>query len=358
MSEYYFYGLAALMYLTTCWMFAAVRWFHTCRAPKERHRYIWPDRQLQCVAFLCPTVLLPYVINPMSQAAWTLVRNYYPATYYFYCATLLLCFFGSVKQWNRWKSISWLATIMVCVAVLPLVVNAVLPAPILSADGLTVWQYVVGVESAVMVVYVGMALWQVKHWLDEIRDANYSNPADFPADYAHRMLLVPLLLTPLIWPAYLMDSPATMAVQHVLLAVSNVVLLINVMPVWRRKVIVANAETDDITRPQTDEHIEELIEQTALEIRAYVEQQYAYLDSHLKMDDVVGHTSLGRTYVSLTFQRRFGSFAAYVNCLRLKHYEQYASDHANETKEAAAQASGFSNYMAYYRAKQKYQPVG
>jgi hypothetical protein len=38
--EQYYYGLAALMYLITCWMFAAVRWFHTCRAPKERRRYI------------------------------------------------------------------------------------------------------------------------------------------------------------------------------------------------------------------------------------------------------------------------------------------------------------------------------
>ena len=27
--EQYYYGLAALMYLTTCWMFSAVRWWHT-----------------------------------------------------------------------------------------------------------------------------------------------------------------------------------------------------------------------------------------------------------------------------------------------------------------------------------------
>ena len=34
-TEQYNYGLAALMYITTCWMFAAVRWFHTCRAPRN-----------------------------------------------------------------------------------------------------------------------------------------------------------------------------------------------------------------------------------------------------------------------------------------------------------------------------------
>lgn len=98
---------------------------------------------------------------------------------------------------------------------------------------------------------------------------------------------------------------------------------------------------------------EELIDQTAVEIEAYVHDQQAYLDPHLKIDDVVSHTQLGRTYVSLTFSQRFGSFAAYVNNLRLAHYEQYLVDHPNETKEAAALASGFSSYNAYYRAKQR-----
>lgn len=56
--EHYYYGLAALMYLTTCWMFAAVRWFHTCKQPKSTHRYIWPDRKLQCLLYSCASVLL------------------------------------------------------------------------------------------------------------------------------------------------------------------------------------------------------------------------------------------------------------------------------------------------------------
>lgn len=68
-KEYYFYGLAALMYLTTCWMFAAVRWWHTCKQPKSTHRYIWPDRKLQCLLYMCASVLLPYVIDPTSPSA-------------------------------------------------------------------------------------------------------------------------------------------------------------------------------------------------------------------------------------------------------------------------------------------------
>lgn len=355
MSEYYFYGLAALMYLTTCWTFSAVRWFHTCRAPKKRHQYIWPDRKLQCIIYLCATILLPYVINPASPSAWMLEKSYFPACYYFYCGVLLLCFFGSVKQWNRWKSVSWAAALIVVATMLVPVLDACLPSGILNAHGLRLWNYVVLTESIVMMAYAGLAMWQVKQWMDEARDQNYSNPDDFPADYARRVWLAPVLFTPLLWPAYIWDSPLLMAIENVLLAASNILLLLNVMPVWRRKAILSSTEAyiADSRDSQTDDSHEELIAQTAIEIDAYVREGRAYLDSHLKIDDVVEHCQLGRSYVSLTFSRRYGSFAAYVNSLRLAHYEQYLTDHPAETKEAAALASGFSSYMACYRAQQK-----
>ena len=354
-KEYYFYGLAALMYLTTCWMFSAVRWWHTCKQPKSTHRYIWPDRKLQCLLYMCASVLLPYVIDPTSPSAWLLLKSYFPATYYFYCGVLLLCFAGTVKQWSQWKGLSWVAAIMVIGTMFVPVLHAWFPNGILNTDGLRIWQYVVLAESIVMVGYVGLAMWQVKHWMDEARDANYSNPDDFPADYASRVWLYPVFLTPLIWPAYILDSPLAMAIQNVLLAVSNVSLLITVMPVWRRKALLATSDTDHTqdTDEQTDAEREELIAQTALEIETYIRHQQAYLNPHLKIDDVVEQCQLGRSYVSLTFSRRFTSFAYYVNSLRLAHFDQYVADHPEETKESAAMASGYSSYNSYYRAKQK-----
>ena len=40
----YIFGLAALAYIVTSTMFAAVRWFHTCQQPKEHRAAIWPAR--------------------------------------------------------------------------------------------------------------------------------------------------------------------------------------------------------------------------------------------------------------------------------------------------------------------------
>ena len=349
-----------MVYLSTCWMFAAVRWWHTCREPKERRAYIWPDRKLQVLVYMLSVVLVPYVVNPNSDAAWMLMKSYFPATYFFYCGLLMLCFAGTVKQWAQWKNISWVASLLVMATMLPLVINAWLPLRIMSDVGLRFWQHVVTAESIVMMAYCGLAIWQVARWILEARDANYSNPDDFPVDYARRVWVMPFVLIPLLWPAYVLDSRVVMAAEHILLAIFNVVLLITVMPAWRRAIILSGSdEYDDENRLSTQQEnsIEEQLDLVVLEIKAYVEDQAAYLNPHLKIDDVSDHSRRGRTYVSLACQRRFGSFANYINGLRLAHYDQYVTDHPNETKESAAQASGFSSYNAYYRARLKFKPA-
>lgn len=355
LTDYYYYGLAAMLYLTTCWTFAAVRWFHTCNEPKERCPYIWPDRKLQVLCFMCSIVLVPYVLNPTNEAAWLLMKSYFPATYYFYCGLLLLCYAGTVKQWSRWKSVSWAAAVIAIATMLLPVLDAWLPFEVMSDEGVQFWHYVIIVESILMLAYCCMAMWQVWYWIRESRDANYSNPDDFPVKYASIVLLYPIILTPLLWPAYILDSRQVMAILHLLLAVFNVVLLITVMPAWRRQFMLPSTaeDQDEEDNTQQNDGVEEQIQQTVLEIKNYVEGQHAYLDPHLKVDDVVDHCQLGRTYVSLAFQRRFGSFASYVNSLRLAHYEHYIAEHPAETKESAALASGFSSYNAYYRANQK-----
>ena len=122
-----------MIYITTCWTFVTVRWFHTCQEPKERRSYIWPDRKLQCLVYAMGTLLLPYVIDPTNEAAWTLMKSYFPATYYFYCGLLLLCYAGTVKQWSRWKPISWVAACIVIATMVIPVLNAWLPFNFMSA---------------------------------------------------------------------------------------------------------------------------------------------------------------------------------------------------------------------------------
>ena len=160
-DNYYWYGLTALAYIVTCWMFAAVRHFHHCNTPKERRDYIWPDAKMQTRIYLCATVLLPYVLNPQSEAAWLLMKSYFPCTYFFYCGSLLFCFFGSVRQWKMWKTYHLIAAIITIMAMTPFVVHAWWPGGILGQGSIRFCSAVVVVVSILMMVYSGIAMWQV-----------------------------------------------------------------------------------------------------------------------------------------------------------------------------------------------------
>ena len=353
----YWYGVSATVYIVTCWVFAVVRWFHTCRAPKERRAYIWPDRKLQVIIFSMATILLPYVLNPASPTAWNLWKSYFPGTNYFYSGALLFCYFGSVKQWNRWRTATWIAAILTILIMAPLILDAWIPGGMMKPNGVRLWSYVFVVVSMGLMGYSGLAMWQVRRWMRRSRDENYSNPDDFPSDYARYVWHMPVALTPFVWTAYILDSPDVMAVLNILLAIFNVVLLLIVMPPWRRKAFVAEAE--DAEGPEkVDADHSELADarsrRIAEEIEAYVKEGQAFLNPHLKIDQVVEHCSYSRTYVSHVFKAHFGGFSHYVNKLRLDYYDCYMEQHPSATKDAAAQESGFTGYTAYYKVKDRF----
>ena len=324
-DKFYWYGIAAAVYIVTCWVFSIVRAVHNCGTPKERRAYIWPDRKMQVAVYASATVLLPYVLNPKSEAAWILFKSYFPGTYYFYCGALIFCFFGTVKQWKMWKTTNLVAALVTFLAMFPLVLHAWLP------------------------------MWQVWKWMQLARDVNYSNPEDFPTEYAHRMWIAPIILTPFLWPGYITDSQTVMAWMCVPLALFNIALLLNVMPVWRRAAILSGIEEEEmeVELDAPAELAEERTNRIASEIDQFVNTEAAYLDPHLKLEQVVERCSFSRKYVTKVFIERYGGFADYVNGLRIDYYERYRTQHPNSTEEAAAEASGFTSYKAYAKAKER-----
>ena len=359
-NTYYWYGVSMTVYIVTCWLFSAMRAFHTCQQPKKNRAYIWPDRKLQIIIYSMATLLLPYVFDPTSPSAWQLVKSYFPATYYFYCGVLMFMFFGTVKQRNRWKNISWVFAIFIIIAMTPLVINAWVPGEVLSAKGIEMQQWIVLAVSLLSIPYCLFSMWKVWGCIAEARDDNYSNPDDFPLAYAQRVWLSPVILTPFLWPAFLTDNPTVLAYLLLPLSVFNVILLLTVMPVWRRGVILSqniDDETEADAETEVREHVlmEERMDEIAKKIEEYVDQQKGYLNPHLKIDQVVEYCATNRTYVSRTFKERFGGFFNYVNRLRLDHYERYMQQNKTATKDLAAQESGFSSYQAYYNASRRLQ---
>ena len=352
----YWYGAAATFYLTSCLVFVILRWFHTCQAPKDKRSYLWPDRKLQVIIYTVAVVLIPYLLNPANPKAWTLWKLYFPGTYYFYIGALLFCYFGSVKQWNSWKTATWIAAIIMSIAMAPIVLDAWIPGGMLKPSFSRIWDKVVLVESLGMMAYCSLAVWQVRHWIRETRDENYSNPDDFPEMYARRVWLMPVWLTPLLWPGYLLDNPNVAAVCNIVLGLFNIILLLITMPPWRRMGVVSDPEEETGGQEEDDWRDEQAVERAkkiSEEIERFVKKGKGFLDPHLKIDNVVDHCSYSRTYVSHVFKTRYGGFSRYVNTLRLEYYDRYLAQHPAATKDTAAQESGFISYIAYYKVKER-----
>jgi hypothetical protein len=310
---------------------------------------------MQVAVYMTATVLLPYVLNPKSEAAWLLFKSYFPGVYYFYCGALIFCFFGTVKQLRNWKTANVVAAIITGLAMLPLVLHAWLPSGLLTPHGVSICSTILMVASFLTIIFAGIAMWQVWKWIKLSRDFNYSNPDDFPTEYAHRMWMAPIILTPFLWPGYITNSQTVMAVMCVPLAIFNIALLLNVMPVWRRAAILSGIEEEEmeVEIDAPAELAEERSSRIAAEIEQFVNTEAAYLDPHLKLEQVVERCSFSRKYVIRVFIERFGGFADYVNGLRITYFDHYRAQHPNSTEEAAAEASGFTSFKAYVKAKER-----
>jgi AraC-like DNA-binding protein len=273
---------------------------------------------------------------------------------------LLFCFFGNVKQWNQWKGVTWLAGAIVALTMIPLVINAWLPGSILQPDkwGGQFYLWIAAAISILMMCYCAVAMWQVWIWMRQASNESYSNPDDFPNSYAHRVWLAPVFFTPFLWAGFITDSPNVMFWMNLVLSLMHILLLITVLPAWRRADIIPGQEeeynaTSDEDTYESCNIVDDRMNKIAKFIDEYVNQQQAFLNPHLKIENVVNGCGYSRTYVSKAFQEYYGGFFNYVNKLRLAYYNQYAADHPSITKEAIAQASGFTSYQSYYKVRER-----
>ena len=360
----HWYVVAAVIFITSCLIAAAIRWLHTCPHPKELHDVYYPDRKMGASFFMVPVVLLPYVFHPSDPDAWLLIRCYFPVTYFFYMGTLLFLFFGSFKQRTRWKPVGYAMACVSAATLLLLFVIASWPGLQLSEIENRIFEWFAIGVGVLTTGWCVVALWIVEQWIRDISDESYSNPDDIPKSYAKQSVTIPYFMGVIVWVVFFLNNQSVQAVYHVAQAVFNTLFLVFVlrpraMDNFMDSVIASMLESSLVPeRGQVDsaEPVQpskdpgtglspKVADEIAAQIEAFVYEGKGYLDAHLKIEDVVAHCSYSRAYVSRVFRERFGGFSAYVNGLRLDYYEEYMRTHPHATKDAAAQESGFSSYQ-------------
>ena len=358
----YLYGLAASVYVTTCLVVAMVRWFHMCRPYDRNSHYYYPGRPFLTGVWLSSLTLLPYVLNPENLDAWFLARFYFlPVTLYHF-TLILFSYFGTVIQWKQWRWPEIIAGVPVVMALLAAVVLAVWPGTQIGGTRLS--SYILYSMGLLITAVCISTMVMVYAWASRFDPDEYSNPADFPVARARKWLAMMVPNLALCWVGALLDNQAVLAVIMLIIAAFCVITVVTSLHPNRNR---PPYEPETAPEPAMEGHsestqqgyIRSLSQQRQAEILGaivtVVEEQQAFLDPHLTLQDVADRCGYSRTYIAGLVKGEMGGFVSYVNRLRLSYVDDYQRQHPDAPLREAIEAAGFASRSRYYDAKARIQ---
>ncbi|MBQ9466213.1 MAG: hypothetical protein IJU62_04470 [Muribaculaceae bacterium] len=351
-------SMAATAYVCSSLFTAVVRWFHTCDGTGDDRAYYYPGRIVASIAFLLPLLLLPYAWNPSDDEAWLLSRAFFPIVLPTSAIAMLLAYFGSVKQWHRWRA--WVVRLCIPVACLILILfaHSVIPGYRCPLGTHNVLKAVITAIAALSTAGTVAAVLKLVRWTREAMEDDYSNEDDFPIGFARRIVLMTSLVLTVLWVGFAIGNRGVMAIIQLIMTVVNVLLLLMVLPTHRHRPI-AIAHDEDESEPnvspdgQSTTIPQERVKFTTAQVRAAVEEGQLYLKPHLTLQDVVERCTFGRTYVSHVLKSELGGFFNYINRLRLEHAERYRAEHPDALLDEVATASGFTSRQAMSNVRRR-----
>lgn len=345
----YFYGIAAAAFVVTSLVIATVRWFHMCRPYDRNPKYFYPGRKATTIIYLSAIIVIPYIVLPENTGAWLLVKAYFlPAELYF-LGVLLFSYFGSVMHWRRWRK----PTLLLGLAALLALLSG--PAASLLGGGSNFVGYQLGCWiiyglGVFMTGFCILAMYVVLRWVRRIDVENYSNMEDFPVAFARKIIRLIVVTMVLLWITAISDSREVMAASHILLSLGSVLMLVWALHPHRHR------DPEDEPAPTTAKPLSaSRTKALAASIRRVVEEEEAFLDPHLTLQDVASRCGTSRTYIANVFKTEFGSFFSYVNTLRLNYADKYREAHPKASVAEIAAESGFGTRQTYYNVKAKLQ---
>ena len=173
----------------------------------------------------------------------------------------------------------------------------------------------------------------VLHWVVRLDPDEYSNPEDFPVNFARKMVGLMMaafsvvLLISALHPHRPQDPEEEQ--EEPAFEEAGQVYSYNLTPAKTRAIVTA--------------------------IRKVVETQEAFLEPHQTVQDIATRCGYNRTYVAGVFKTRLGDFFIYVNTLRLNYVDAYRSAHPDASLAEIVDAAGFSSRSSYYAVKAKLQ---
>lgn len=361
-------SVSLAVYVTVSVVGAAVRWGHKCDGYAEHMDYYFPAWKMLIFCFLSNALLIPVVFMPQDTDALLQLRMVLILSSPFFCSALIFSSFGRMLKVSWWKKPILIMTITYVLMSEVAFVLTLMPGTQLEGTFRDGFFFIAAVLAVVYLIGYVLALSMIIRTIRRFSEENYSNPEDFPIQYAEGILWIPVLHLIMSWSMTFNGANWALSFGLFILSILAVIFLIGAMSSHRRldvdrlkenvvpvePVISVEATPVDETEPVSLEGLSsEREEEILTAIRRVVEEEKAYLDNHLTLNSLSRRCGINRTYVSAVLSSRLGGFFTYVNQCRLAHVEAYRVAHPQADSTEAILASGFSSRQSYYNARKR-----
>ena len=361
-------SVSVAIYVTVNIVVASVRWGHKCAAYAAHTDYYYPAWKMMVFCFLTNVVLLPVVFMPNETDALLHLRMMLILSSPYLCAVMIFSYFGKVMKVGWWKMPVYSLTISYLLVSLDGLVLTLIPGTQLEGTFLRVFFIVCSVLALAYLACYIIAMSMIVKTIRRVSEENYSNPEDFPVQFAEGILWIPILHLIMSWSTTFNGAWWALSFGLIVLSALCVIFLIGILPP-HRSVEVEQLEAGldpvpqviEVPLPTEPEPVPE--EETVLPperkdeiektIRHYVEDEKAFLESHLTLAALSRNCGINRTYVSLVLTERLGGFFTYVNRCRLAHAEGFKLSHPEADVDEIALCSGYNSRQSYYNARKR-----
>lgn len=344
------------VYVAVCVVVGVVRWGHKCEPYAKHLDYYYPGWKALALCALSNIMLTPVIFLPGEPDAILQLRMSLILASPFLCSVLIFSYFGKVLKVSWWhKPIYALSVSYLIMGTISLVCT-LLPGTQMQGTFLK-WYFIIGgVLAVIYLLSLILALRMIIRPLSRFSEESFSNPDDFPEEYAKSLIYIPFLHLVMSWSTTFNGNIPALSFGLFMLSVLSVIILLGALSP-HRALEVERLETELNAKeeaPTKDETLSVEGKEAVLKaIRKRVEDEQAYLDNHLTLGKLSQDCGYNRTYVSVVLNENLGGFFNYINRCRLQHADAYRQENPKADVDELALVSGFNSRQSYYNAKKR-----
>lgn len=351
------FSVSLAVYVAVCVVVGVVRWGHKC-APYDKHLdYYYPGWRTLALSALSNLSLFPAVFLPGETDAVLQIRMTLILSSPFLCSALIFSYFGRVLKVSWWRKPIYVLSGTYSMMSFIALVCTLLPGTQMQGSFLRGYFILGGTLALIYLLGLVLALRMIIRQLGRFSEESFSNPDDFPEQYAKSLIYIPFLHLVMSWSTTFNGNILAMSLGLFMLSVITVVILLGALSPHRAVEIERVEKELSADKEESPLEMESLPQERKEEIlrliRHRVEEEQAYLDSHLTLGKLSQDCGCNRTYVSSVLNENLGGFFNYVNRCRLQHAEVYKQENPKADVDELAMACGFNSRQSYYNARKR-----